>query len=195
MPLGVTLSTFGAANGTAFTSGSKQKKFNSLVRIEANNIFFLKTKSQNDRLCFVAAREGHMVDVLSFVHVRKLTPSPALLFNALIALLMVIPSDIGSLIDFFSFTAWIFYGGAMLALIIMRYTKKDAHRPYKVPIFIPILVLVISIYLVIAPIIDSPQIEYLYAAVFIVAGLFFYFPFVLYQKSLPGMVKFYVYFY
>nr|XP_045621968.1 b(0,+)-type amino acid transporter 1-like isoform X10 [Procambarus clarkii] len=160
MPLAVTLSTFGAANGTAFTSG---------------------------RLCFVAAREGHMVDVLSYVHARKLTPSPALLFNASIALIMVIPSDIGSLIDFFSFTAWIFYGGAMAALIIMRYTMKDAPRPYKVPIVIPILVLIISVYLVVGPIIDSPQIEYLYASLFIVAGLIFYFPFVYMKKSVPGM--------
>ncbi|XP_063871904.1 b(0,+)-type amino acid transporter 1-like isoform X5 [Scylla paramamosain] len=160
MPLAVTLSTFGAANGTAFTSG---------------------------RLCFVAAREGHMVDVLSYVHNRKLTPSPALLFNAAIALIMVIPSDIGSLIDFFSFTAWIFYGGAMTALIVMRHTMPDAPRPYKVPIVIPVLVLLISIYLVVGPIIDSPQIEYLYATLFIVAGLFFYFPFVYLKKSLPGM--------
>ncbi|CAL4110160.1 unnamed protein product [Meganyctiphanes norvegica] len=160
MPLAVTLSTFGAANGTAFTSG---------------------------RLCFVAAREGHMVDALSFVHVRKLTPSPALIFNAVIALMMVIPSDIGSLIDFFSFTAWIFYGGAMAALLLMRYTKKDEPRPYKVPIIIPIIVLIVSVYLVIGPIIDDPQIEYLYATSFIIAGLFFYFPLVHYKKTLPGM--------
>ncbi|ROT74927.1 B(0,+)-type amino acid transporter 1 [Penaeus vannamei] len=98
MIIAVVMSTFGSANGSCFTSG---------------------------RLCFVAAREGHMVDVLSYVHAKKLTPSPALLFNAFIALMMVIPSDIGSLIDFFSFTAWIFYGGAMLALIIMRRTMRD----------------------------------------------------------------------
>jgi hypothetical protein len=45
---------------------------------------------------------------------------------------MVIAGDIGSLIDFFSFTAWIFYGGAMLAVIVQRYTRPDAPRPYKV---------------------------------------------------------------
>lgn len=160
MIIAVVMSTFGSANGSCFTSG---------------------------RLCFVAAREGHMVDVLSYVHAKKLTPSPALLFNAFIALMMVIPSDIGSLIDFFSFTAWIFYGGAMLALIIMRRTMRDVPRPYKVPIVIPVIVLVISIYLVVGPIIDSPQIEYLYASLFILAGLIFYFPFVFFKKSVPGM--------
>lgn len=45
---------------------------------------------------------------------------------------MVLYGTIDSLIDFFSFTAWMFYGGAMLALIVMRYTKPSYPRPYKV---------------------------------------------------------------
>lgn len=48
----------------------------------------------------------------------------------------------------------------------------------QVPIVIPYIVLIISIYLVIGPIIDKPQIEYLYAVLFILAGLIFYVPFV-----------------
>ena len=45
---------------------------------------------------------------------------------------MVIPGDIGTLIDFFGFTASIFYSAAMVALIVMRFTKKNEHRPIKV---------------------------------------------------------------
>lgn len=45
---------------------------------------------------------------------------------------MVMTGNIESLIDFFSFTAWIFYGAAMLAVIVLRYTKPKALRPYKV---------------------------------------------------------------
>lgn len=45
---------------------------------------------------------------------------------------MVLTGDIFSLIDFFSFAAWMFYGGTMAALIVLRCTKKHAHRPYKV---------------------------------------------------------------
>lgn len=47
---------------------------------------------------------------------------------------MVASGTINSLIDFFSFTAWIFYGSAMLALLVMRYTRPDVPRPYKVSI-------------------------------------------------------------
>ena len=57
MPLSVAISTFGSANGTIFAAG---------------------------RLCYVASREGHLVDVLSFVHKDNLTPAPALLFNVII---------------------------------------------------------------------------------------------------------------
>lgn len=99
-------------------------------------------------------------------------------FQSLIAAAMVLYGTIDSLIDFFSFTAWIFYGGSMVALLVMRYTKPNYPRPYKVPLIIPILVLVISGYLVAAPIIEKPQIEYLYAVMFILAGLIFYVPFV-----------------
>ena len=53
-------------------------------------------------------------------------------FQAIIAIIMLIPADIGSLLNFFSFTAWLFYGAVALALLILRYKCKDAHRPFKV---------------------------------------------------------------
>ncbi|XP_018327306.1 b(0,+)-type amino acid transporter 1 [Agrilus planipennis] len=166
MPLSVTISTFGAANGTLFAAG---------------------------RLCFAASREGHMLDILSYVHVRRYTPAPGLIFHSIIAGAMVCYGTIDSLIDFFSFTAWMFYGGSMLALIVMRYTKPKYPRPYKVPIIIPIIVLLISIYLVIGPIIDNPTIEYLYAAIFVLSGMIFYVPFVHYKIRIPFMDGFTVF--
>lgn len=38
-----------------------------------------------------------------------------------------------------------------------------------------------SIYLVIAPILENPEIEYLYATLYIVGGAFVYLPFVYYK--------------
>ena len=108
-------------------------------------------------MAFAAAREGHLVDVLSYVDMRRYTPSPALVFNAFLSsktiqflqifvnlkfliniinhsVILVIPGNIESLIDFFSFAAWMFYGVTMLSLVVLRYRSpyKDKHRPYKV---------------------------------------------------------------
>ena len=43
---------------------------------------------------------------------------------------------------------------------------------------IPILFVLCAIYLVIAPIVQEPKIQFLYAALFVVGGLIFYFPLV-----------------
>ncbi|CAC5409172.1 SLC7A9 [Mytilus coruscus] len=160
IPLSVVFSTFGAANGSCFTGG---------------------------RVMFVAAREGHLPEVLSFVHTRQFTPLPSLVVSTLLACILVLMGDIFALIDFFSFAAWMFYGLTMLALIVMRYTQKDAYRPYKVPIIIPIIVLLCSFYLVLAPILQNPRIEFLYASIFMFSGLIFYVPFVVYKKELSFM--------
>ncbi|CAI9546087.1 unnamed protein product [Staurois parvus] len=71
--LGAALSTFGSVNGIFFTGG---------------------------RVCYVAAREGHLPNILSMVHVKRLTPSPALILTSAISLSMIIPSDFSTLVNF-----------------------------------------------------------------------------------------------
>merc|ERR1712210_228576 len=110
-----------------------------------------------------------------------------------VALGMVLSGDIEGLIDFFSFTVWIFYGGAMAALLVLRYKEPKLPRPYKCPIIIPVIVLIISVYLVIAPIVDNPQIEYLYSILFMVFGAIIYLPFVHFGyvfKFMPKLTSF-----
>eukprot|EP00057_Strongylocentrotus_purpuratus_P017450 XP_011671924.1 PREDICTED: b(0,+)-type amino acid transporter 1 [Strongylocentrotus purpuratus] len=160
IPVSVAASTFSSANGTLFTSG---------------------------RLTYVAAREGHMVEVLSMVHVKKLTPFPAMIFTAILSIAMLLPSDFDTLVNYFSFAAWMFYGITVSALLYLRYKWPDAHRPIKVPIVLPIIVLIAAVYLVIAPIIEEPALEFLYAFLFILSGLIFYLPFVFYKKELGCM--------
>ncbi|XP_016791111.1 B(0,+)-type amino acid transporter 1 isoform X3 [Pan troglodytes] len=154
VPLFVAFSTIGAANGTCFTAG---------------------------RLIYVAGREGHMLKVLSYISVRRLTPAPAIIFYGIIATIYIIPGDINSLVNYFSFAAWLFYGLTILGLIVMRFTRKELERPIKVPIVIPVLVTLISVFLVLAPIISKPAWEYLYCVLFILSGLLFYFLFVHYK--------------
>lgn len=49
----------------------------------------------------------------------------------------------------------------------------------------PAIVLVFSIYLVIAPIIDNPKMEYVYSIMFMASGALLYVPFVYYKLKLP----------
>ncbi|XP_061881257.1 b(0,+)-type amino acid transporter 1 isoform X2 [Entelurus aequoreus] len=151
VPLFVVFSTIGSANGSCFTAG---------------------------RLAYVSGREGHMVEVLSFISLRRLTPSPAIIFNGLLAILYIIPADINTLINFFSFAQWFFNGLTISTLIVMRFTRKELKRPVKIPIIIAVLMVLVSCYLVLAPIIDSPDMEYLYCTLFILGGLLLYYPFV-----------------
>lgn len=48
----------------------------------------------------------------------------------------------------------------------------------KVPIAMPALMVLMSAYLVVAPIIDQPSMEYLYCVIFIFSGLILYFIFI-----------------
>ncbi|XP_054472040.1 b(0,+)-type amino acid transporter 1 [Anoplopoma fimbria] len=154
IPLFVVFSTIGSANGSCFTAG---------------------------RLAYVSGREGHMVKILSYISLKRYTPAPALIFNGIMAIFYIIPADINTLINYFSFAQWVFYGLTALALIVMRFTRKELHRPVKVPIVVPCLMVLVSCYLVLAPIIDKPELEYLYCTVFIFSGLLLYYPFV-YRK-------------
>ena len=53
------------------------------------------------------------------------------------------------------------------------------------PIVIPILFVIIAMFLVLVPIIDKPQIEYLYAVIFILSGALIYVPFIHFRLC-PG---------
>ncbi|XP_061650291.1 b(0,+)-type amino acid transporter 1-like isoform X1 [Phyllopteryx taeniolatus] len=160
MSIAAALSAFGSLNGTFFSGG---------------------------RMCFVAAREGHMPDILSMAHVHRLTPSPALIFTTVVSLLVLIPGDFQSIVNFFSFTAWFFYAITLSGLLYLKIKKPELPRPYRVPIILPILVLIAAVFLVLAPIIDNPQIEYLYVTLFIFSGVIIYIPFIHY-KLCPGLL-------
>lgn len=60
----------------------------------------------------------------------------------------------------------------------------------QVPLFIPWVVLIVSLYMVISPIVQNPQVEFLYAALFAVSGLVFYVPCVVYKFQPVLLSKF-----
>ncbi len=52
----------------------------------------------------------------------------------MIALILTIPSDVSSLMDLSNFVAWSFVALVMVSLIVMRFTKKDVERAFKVSV-------------------------------------------------------------
>nr|XP_055027585.1 b(0,+)-type amino acid transporter 1 isoform X2 [Misgurnus anguillicaudatus] len=161
MSVAAALSSFGSLNGSFFSGG---------------------------RVCYVTAREGHMPDILAMAHMKRLTPSPALIFTTIISLIVLIPGDFQGIINFFSFTAWFFYGITLSGLLYLKIKKPELPRAITVPIIIPILVLLAACFLVLAPIIDDPQIEYLYVTIFILSSILIYIPFI-HFKLFPGVLN------
>uniref|UniRef100_A0A8C7EDL6 b(0,+)-type amino acid transporter 1 n=1 Tax=Nothoprocta perdicaria TaxID=30464 RepID=A0A8C7EDL6_NOTPE len=157
----VVLSTFGSSNGTFFSGG---------------------------RLCYTAAREGHMPDILSMAHVRRLTPSPALMFTSALSLIMILSGSFTTIVNFFSFIAWFFYGLSRSSGIQDLHVYLHRCLLSQVPIVIPIIVLVAAVYLVLAPIIDQPKFEFLYLILFTLSGIIFYLPLVRFKYH-PRFLK------
>ncbi|XP_047603001.1 b(0,+)-type amino acid transporter 1-like isoform X2 [Lutra lutra] len=73
------------------------------------------------------------------------------------------------------FLGWITYGTTIGCLLYLRIKNKNLPRPYKVPTVIPVIMLLASFYLVLAPIIEHPQTEFLYIFLFLLSGIPVYF--------------------
>lgn len=157
IPLGVALSTFGCAMSIQFSV---------------------------TRLCFVAAQEGHFMKPMSYIHVRRSTPAPAVALQGILTLAFILVGDIEALIEFASFLIWVFYGAAVVCLLVLRKTQPNTHRPYKVPLIIPIFILGVALFLAITPLVSDPSLEFLSALSFILSGVAVYIPLV-YMKKKP----------
>nr|XP_006820950.1 PREDICTED: large neutral amino acids transporter small subunit 2-like [Saccoglossus kowalevskii] len=143
MPLAVVISTFGATNG---------------------NVLALS------RLIFVGARDGLLPDLFGMVHIKFLTPMPALLAMGFFTVIYGLYDDVGSLINYTGFSYWLFVGIVATGLLWMRHTRPDMPRPFKVPVIIPIIFSLFCYALVILSIFASPF-EALIGTIIILTGI------------------------
>lgn len=62
-------------------------------------------------------------------------------FQGLISLIFVCMGNVHQLIEFASFLIWVFYGAAVICLLVLRKTQPNLPRPYKVPLVVAYLTL------------------------------------------------------
>ncbi|XP_075682181.1 b(0,+)-type amino acid transporter 1-like [Rhinoderma darwinii] len=162
IPVSVAISIFGSLNGGMFMLG---------------------------RLNYAGSKEGHLPAIISMLHVHYLTPAPAMIISTIIASIFVIPSDVISLTNYFSFSSWLLVGLTCISLVVLRYREPNLDRPYKV--FLPIAfgVIAVSVFLVLAPIIQTPKVQYFYALLFMLSSVVIYIPFIYFRLQIPYFDK------
>ncbi|XP_078311025.1 b(0,+)-type amino acid transporter 1-like isoform X4 [Crassostrea virginica] len=109
--------------------------------------------------------------------------------EALLAFLFLsLPGNVGSIINMTGFISWATYGLVMVAHIVFKFRSdtKDIPRLIRVPIAVSLVVLVLCLYLVVAPFLDGLHTEYAFAFSVLALGALLYFPFIYFRFSLPG---------
>lgn len=108
------------------------------------------------RTLFVASREGQWPPLFSMIHIRRHTPLPAVMLMFPLVTAMVCIGDIYHLLNFFSFSRWLFIGLATLGLIVHRYRHPELQSPFKVPLFVPVSFTIICLFTVAMSIYSDP---------------------------------------
>ncbi|XP_055926634.1 large neutral amino acids transporter small subunit 2-like [Argiope bruennichi] len=160
VPVFVALSTFGGVNGILFTSS---------------------------RLFYAGAEKGQMPQILNMIQINHLTPTPAVMFVALLSLVYLCSKDIYALINYVGFATWLAIGLAVVCLPYLRWKQPDLPRPIKVNLFFPIIYILATIFITVVPMIAEP-VETGFGCLIIFTGVPVYFLFI-YWENKPACVK------
>uniref|UniRef100_A0A183ACC3 Aa_trans domain-containing protein n=1 Tax=Echinostoma caproni TaxID=27848 RepID=A0A183ACC3_9TREM len=98
-------------------------------------------------LNFVGAREGHLPPILAMIHLRRMTPVPAILLTSILSLVMLFLPDLTTLINYLSFVQWLSVGASILVCAFLLLVPLIA-KPKEMGIGLGIVLSGIPVYLV-----------------------------------------------
>jgi APA family basic amino acid/polyamine antiporter len=85
------------------------------------------------RVYYAMARDGLFFRTLGEVHANYGTPAFSILAGTLWAMVLAVSGTFEQLLTFVVFVGWIFYGLGAACVLVLRRTKPDAERPFRVP--------------------------------------------------------------
>ncbi|XP_046498339.1 solute carrier family 7 member 13-like [Equus quagga] len=142
----------------------------------------------SSRVLYVASQEGQLPLILSTLNVHS-CPLVAVLQMTILASFIIIPSDLVLLVNYVGFIDWLQLGLMMTGLLKLRFQEPDLPRPYKVRLPFVFGTIAMSLFLVLTPILKSPNMHYTYVLLFLFSGLLFYFPFIHFNLNCPYFNK------
>ena len=130
------------------------------------------------RVYYAMAQDGIFFSGFSKVHPKFGVPLLAIVIQGIWASLLTLMGSFQQLFTYVIFTAWIFYGLTVVALIVLRIRRPSAKRAFRVPAYpwVPIAFVLAAIGIVISTMINDPFHSALGIAV-ILAGAPIYFIF------------------
>jgi APA family basic amino acid/polyamine antiporter len=84
------------------------------------------------RVLYAMARDGVFFTAVGRVHSRYETPALALVIQGVWAAVLATSGTYEQLYTYVIFTAWVFYAGAILAVVLLRRRLPHLERPYRV---------------------------------------------------------------
>nr|AAB39265.1 amino acid permease [Schistosoma mansoni] len=109
------------------------------------------------RLAFTAGEEGHMPALLSMVNIDRLTPIPSILIVVTLSVIFQMFDDILYLIELTGFAFSVMSAMAVCSLLYIRRTNPEMNTSgFKLPIFFPVLYLIVDIAIGILAIYQKP---------------------------------------
>ncbi|KAK7114699.1 hypothetical protein V1264_000717 [Littorina saxatilis] len=109
------------------------------------------------RILYAAACLGHMPRLFAMLHYKFLTPWPATFTMFLGALYMLLSGTVALLINYISLYVCIMLLVLLLALLHLRYSHPDREQPFKVPIPVLIVQVILTFALISVSVYEKPH--------------------------------------
>ncbi|KAM7300392.1 b(0,+)-type amino acid transporter 1-like [Ixodes scapularis] len=141
----------------------------------------------SSRLILAAARQGQMPSVFSLVTVKSSVPLTSVLLRGFLSLVYTFAGSVSFIINSLSFVVALNETLTMICFLVLRYSMKDAPRPFRVPTALSVFYLVILILLVVIPLTSpSEYMQYVVVVVGYLVGILCYVLFIRFDATFPG---------